>query len=1480
MELSAQAVAFYIPFEVVEQFYPTIPEQLQLRIAFWSFPENEEDIRLYSCLANGSADEFNKGETLFKARSVKDSIQIGFHLSASVLIGQPKSAYSSVAIVFDRKRITQCTCTCNSSASWCAHIVALCLHRIHLADKVRLRAPVSESLSRLHRDQLQKFAQYLISELPQQILPTAQRLLDELLSCQNTAINTVRGAPDPTAGPSAGEHTTWCLDENALYDNIRKTLGKFCVASPVVFSDVNYLSSSAPPAATEWQSLLRPLRGREPEGMWNLLSIIREMYKRNDNNAVPLLEIVTEAVLKTDQLLVWWFTTKVSSSYCAQGVTNATNGRNSGSSPNSPYAGSSLCDEVVQLWRIAALKPGLDANHRRELATQLRSWHMSCIDIVKKAKASTSGSNVRKADIELFPGFKPAIEATQLDWKNFVLPISNQIASCTRPWRLKKRESHSPMQKIRHKSLADSASSSSEGFCDNALPNQDSDDDDLDKVYVYDPRLIRHKLATAQNEYRKDEANYFAGIRKIDSEQDILYARAEALYAHGFSSEACSVARQLAETMLADTPNPLEVQEEAKKKRSLIQAATFNMCSFSSTTLAKAWFLCSVLAEDVNSHHLCFDLGLFALEMPRPPGCNKALEVKLAHQEAELVSLLKRIPLQASENQKIRQRAEQLRSGKLKSRGESLLPLSLAAFIFDSLCLSKASSACSRPKEDEELGFDAAVAALGLKANVSEAEHPLLCEGTRRQRGDLAVTMLLHYKDEQSKLDRILEKLLDKEVHPAFKVPSFSAYTNMGTKTFNPSAFSASVHQQQQYKSLAATREEKAEDYLERRLSELSTTEDEEQDNRERWVALRCTSFKTGTRVRSVGMAAIDSSAPETTSSDNSPTITRRQPWPKSGGPPSDSGSSGSDGSSKAMPGRESPTQQRVIATRHNIPVAISPGSKLGVTSRFGKLKRITPTIPNQPSEAGAHFMFELAKNVLNKAGGSSSTSLFTPQPVSQNAHAASGPHRNLHICSFLIGLYALGIHNCVTPNWLSRTYSSHVSWITGQAIEIGAVAINILIGTWEKHLTPPEVATLADRASRGRDPATVRAAAELALSCLPHAHALNPSEIQRALVQCKEQSVSMIEAACQAVESAAKEGGVYPEVLFDVAKRWYELYEDVACQGNSPTVSAPPTQPPQQPVPAPTHQAPPGPEVEDPNLVSVHLPFSTNVVVGQMAPPPLAYANPNNQQTAYVSYGYGPPAPQGAAAYVPATYHHQYTAPTFYLPPPPFMPAQRPTVILPAIEHMQQQPVNPESAAPPALPAISPSNSPSGIGYYMSAYRVGMLALETLSRRVHDDRPQVKYARNPCYGEDVKWLLQISLRMGTSYVQQYCASVVNAVLSPFVLYDVATEAARYLARGSPAHFQQQLRSPMLSAVLNKCQQMFIQSTHQKLHYLQQADHDELISIVCAAQHAFLLSPGGIVQFQEMLQSMRRVKSCKKELWQRIVTALNGSSTI
>jgi len=118
----------------------------------------------------------------------------------------------------------------------------------------------------------------------------------------------------------------------------------------------------------------------------------------------------------------------------------------------------------------------------------------------------------------------------------------------------------------------------------------------------------------------------------------------------------------------------------------------------------------------------------------------------------------------------------------------------------------------------------------------------------------------------------------------------------------------------------------------------------------------------------------------------------------------------------------------------------------------------------------------------------------------------------------------------------------THCCLYLGQAVEIGYVAINVLIKTWEGHLTPMEVASLADRASRCRDPKMVRAAAQLALSSLAQAQALNPTEIQRALIQCKEQSTELLERACLSVEQAAKESRVSetvpPNVLFDVARR------------------------------------------------------------------------------------------------------------------------------------------------------------------------------------------------------------------------------------------------------------------------------------------------------------------------------------------------------
>jgi len=65
------------------------------------------------------------------------------------------------------------------------------------------------------------------------------------------------------------------------------------------------------------------------------------------------------------------------------------------------------------------------------------------------------------------------------------------------------------------------------------------------------------------------------------------------------------------------------------------------------------------------------------------------LQVKLAYQESELASQLKKLPLGAAELALIRDRAEKLRDGRLKTRGDALLPVVLASFIFDSLCASQ-----------------------------------------------------------------------------------------------------------------------------------------------------------------------------------------------------------------------------------------------------------------------------------------------------------------------------------------------------------------------------------------------------------------------------------------------------------------------------------------------------------------------------------------------------------------------------------------------------------------------------------------------------------------------------------------------------------------------------------------------------------------------------------------------------------------------
>lgn len=283
----------------------------------------------------------------------------------------------------------------------------------------------------------------------------------------------------------------------------------------------------------------------------------------------------------------------------------------------------------------------------------------------------------------------------------------------------------------------------------------------------------------------ENKNSLFANLRRSDDPWDVLFARAEGLHAHGHSREACLLGVTLSEELLANPPDlmiDIPPVPKRKGKKQQVNPASHQLSCLASATLAKCAFLCSVLAENSEHSHLAFRVGMFGLEMARPPASTKPLEVKLANQEADLVNLLKRIPLGIKELQILRERAEQLKEGTLKSRGEAMLPIMLASFIFDALVIptvvgkDRSKVLNMRLPTDEPLAFEAAVAALGLKANVSEADHPLLCEGTRRQRGDLAITLLVFYKDDCWKVARIMDRLLDREVHQLLKSPIMSSY--------------------------------------------------------------------------------------------------------------------------------------------------------------------------------------------------------------------------------------------------------------------------------------------------------------------------------------------------------------------------------------------------------------------------------------------------------------------------------------------------------------------------------------------------------------------------------------------------------------------------------------------------------------------------------------------------------------------------------
>ena len=137
---------------------------------------------------------------------------------------QRKVCYYRVSLKFDRCKITSVSCGCNNrSVLWCSHAVALALYRIRHANHVPVRLPVSETILQLKTPQLQRLLLHLITQHHQDILPSVQNLLDDLVR-PDSEISLSQGIPDPTAGACTGTVSSWYLDSDLIHEEIKSGL--------------------------------------------------------------------------------------------------------------------------------------------------------------------------------------------------------------------------------------------------------------------------------------------------------------------------------------------------------------------------------------------------------------------------------------------------------------------------------------------------------------------------------------------------------------------------------------------------------------------------------------------------------------------------------------------------------------------------------------------------------------------------------------------------------------------------------------------------------------------------------------------------------------------------------------------------------------------------------------------------------------------------------------------------------------------------------------------------------------------------------------------------------------------------------------------------------------------------------------------------------------------------------------------------------
>lgn len=171
----------------------------------------------------------------------------------------------------------------------------------------------------MNRQQLQKFVQYLISAHHTEVLPTAQKLADEILQ-QKSEINAICGAPDPTAGAATDDEHSWHLDETQVCEAVR-----------------SYLMGSSHCTAQKQLN--------------SLFAKVREMLRAQDSNGARMLTLITEQFLSDPRLVQW---------------------KNTGASMHEKVR--PLWDQLGMLWVCIVLNPRATSVDRAHWKALLDKW--------------------------------------------------------------------------------------------------------------------------------------------------------------------------------------------------------------------------------------------------------------------------------------------------------------------------------------------------------------------------------------------------------------------------------------------------------------------------------------------------------------------------------------------------------------------------------------------------------------------------------------------------------------------------------------------------------------------------------------------------------------------------------------------------------------------------------------------------------------------------------------------------------------------------------------------------------------------------------------------------------------------------------------------------------------------------------------------------------------------------------------------------